>query len=127
MRINPAGKHSLGPGQVEGIGHPNVILQNDFRGTAGWCVVVETAVPVKNFDDIRALLESGKPADLRPLAESIVAQVPADGGDQFGARHMVAAAFGFELADDGKSIAKPRSFKAPEFTSTEREVRRPLS
>jgi hypothetical protein len=88
-----------------GIGHSNIFLERDYRGDKGWCVRVETEIPIKNEPEVKAWLESTKPGDIEALVTSVIGQVP-DMGGQLGARHMVAAAFGFELGEDGKSISR---------------------
>jgi len=117
MRITSAGKTPLKPGQAAGIGHPNLIFQRDYRDIKGWCVVVDTIVPVKNENEIKDWLDSGR--DIRLLTNSLIEQTP-DGGDQTGARHMLAAALGFELGADGKSL-EPRAFTKTK--PVEKEVR----
>jgi hypothetical protein len=103
---------------ILGKGIPNLYLQKDYASQEGWCVRVETIVPVNNKKEIEDWLDAK--ARSKDLADSLIGQVP-DGGDQFGARHMVAAALGFELSDDGKSVSKAR-VKPP---SIEREVGTP--
>ena len=100
-----------------GKGIPNIYLQKDYANTEGWCVRVETLVPIKNEKEVREWLDTRANSKPKELADSLIEQVP-DGGDQFGARHMVAAALGYELADDGKSIGRPRL----KPSSTERVV-----
>jgi hypothetical protein len=85
-----------------GIGHPNIILKKDYRDPSDsrWAVCVETTVPIDNEEEVRTWLDNGS---IRALAESVIGQVP-DEGDQVGARHMVAAAFGFELGPDNLKL-----------------------
>jgi hypothetical protein len=99
-----------GPFTMLGKGHPNITLERDYRDPAyaGWNVRVETLVPIDNEPDIRKWLEDNTNASIKTLANSILDQVP-DAGDQLGARHMVAAAFGFELGRDNRTVGAPRS------------------
>jgi hypothetical protein len=95
-----------------GIGHPNIILQKDYRDdlSKGWCVRVETTVPVGNEKQIRDWLdqyEKDHDFDPAPLVQSVLDQVPAD-IDPVSVRHMIAGAFGYELGQDNRTLGVPR-------------------
>jgi len=72
-----------------GIGHSNITLERDYKEDKGWCVRVETEIPINNEAEVRAWLDKSQQGDIEALVTSVITQVP-DKGGQFGARHMVA-------------------------------------
>ena len=70
MRFTSAGKIPLTPGKVEGIGHPNIILERDYRDVKGWCVRMETVVPINNVDQVQRWQPPDFPRALPPIRYS---------------------------------------------------------
>jgi hypothetical protein len=95
-------KGANGNGQVgtRGIGHPNIYLEKDFASSEGWYVRVETMMPIpdSDFDTVNAWLAKSDTGG-KVAADYLIDKVPGDKGQSVNrnARHMVAAAFGFEL------------------------------
>jgi|SwirhisoilCB2_FD_contig_31_20638075_length_893_multi_3_in_0_out_0_2 hypothetical protein len=85
------------PGTQRGIGHPNIILQKDYAGDAQWYAKVETMVPIPDQDvpKLEEWLESANTGGI-DLANYLVKKVP-DNDKRADARHMIAAALGFEM------------------------------
>ncbi|MEO7503539.1 MAG: hypothetical protein ABIW94_12955 [Gemmatimonadaceae bacterium] len=92
-----------------GTGHPNLILQRDFADIDGWVATVETTVPIE--DSKRQQIEEwlALPRS-KALADYLVGRVPADTRSDR-AKHMIAAAFGFEW--DGSAVIEPASTPTP--------------
>ncbi len=89
---------------ILGTGHPNLILQRDFADAeGGWVATVETTVPIEETkrEQIEEWLASAHP---RALVEYLVGRVPADPRAD-NAKHMIAAAFGFEW--NGSKVIEP--------------------
>ena len=106
-------KGANGDGRVgtRGIGHPNIYLEKDFASSEGWYVRVETMMPIpdSDFDTVNAWLAKSD-AGGKAAANYLIEKVPGDKGQNANrnARHMVAAAFGFELDSKGK-VKRPET------------------
>lgn len=92
-----------------GLGHPNLFLQNDFKGDKKWYARIETIVPIDpgDFDKVAtwfALPDSGG----IDAASYLAARVPPAGNNPRAAKHMVAAAFGMELDPNGDRVIESK-------------------
>jgi hypothetical protein len=92
-----------------GLGHPNLFLQNDYRGDKKWYARVETIVPIDpgDFDKVQEWFEMPDAGGFA-AASYLADRVPA-GNNPRAAKHMVAAAFGMELDSKGEKVVREKT------------------
>ena len=93
-----------------GLGHPNLFLQNDYKGDKKWYARVETIVPIDpgDFKKVEAWFELPDAGGL-DAATYLADRVPV-GNNSSAAKHMVAAAYGMELDAKSEKVVKPEKF-----------------